>query len=337
MKEKEVLSIKGMSCAACVARIEKVAGKIDGVDKVNVNLATECATVELDNDKTDIKEVINAIEKAGFKAYKEKSNNSTNNDKDENIFTAPFVVSLILTIIILVLSMGAMIPSLDFIKNWQYNHSVQFILSTIVLFWCGSRFYVPAFKNLIHPDMNTLVTLGTFTSWIYSAYLMTIGHTGHLYFEATAVIITFVMLGKNLEKRAKKNVAKSINALFDLSPKTAIILKDEKEVTVNIEDSEELKLVGQVIRTKLYLTPWEAALGTKVNVNGIREISTIYVPAGVQTKEEIVLENKGYKNTSGQRGNLILEVEIVVPKNLTEEEKKLFQKLQEVSKFMPRN
>lgn len=236
MKEKEVLSIKGMSCAACVARIEKVAGKIDGVDKVNVNLATECATVELDNDKTDIKEVINAIEKAGFKAYKEKSNNPTNNDKDENIFTAPFVVSLILTIIILVLSMGAMIPSLDFIKNWQYNHSVQFILSTIVLFWCGSRFYVPAFKNLIHPDMNTLVTLGTFTSWIYSAYLMTIGHTGHLYFEATAVIITFVMLGKNLEKRAKKNVAKSINALFDLSPKTAIILKDEKEVTVNIED-----------------------------------------------------------------------------------------------------
>ena len=107
-------------------------------------------------------------------------------------------------------------------------------------------------------------------------------------------------------------------------------------ITVNIEDSEELKLVGQDIKTKLYLTPWEAALGAKVNVNGIREISTLYVPAGVQTKEEIVLENKGYKNTSGQRGSLILEVEIVVPKNLTEEEKELFQKLQKVSKFMPR-
>jgi len=108
-------------------------------------------------------------------------------------------------------------------------------------------------------------------------------------------------------------------------------------ITVNIQNDDEYQLEGQDIRTKLYLTPWEAALGAKVNVNGVREISTIYVPAGVQTKEEIVLENKGYKNTSGQRGNLILEVEIVVPKNLTEEEKKLFQKLQEVSKFMPRS
>ena len=108
-------------------------------------------------------------------------------------------------------------------------------------------------------------------------------------------------------------------------------------ITVNIEDNEEFKLVGQDIRTKLYLAPWEAALGTKVNVNGLREISTIYVPAGVQTKEEIILENKGYKNTSGQRGNLIVEVEIVVPKKLTDEEKELFQQLKEVSKFMPRN
>ena len=108
-------------------------------------------------------------------------------------------------------------------------------------------------------------------------------------------------------------------------------------ITVDIKDNEEFKLVGQDVRTKLYLTPWEAALGTKVNVNGLREISTIYVPAGVQTKEEIVLENKGYKNTTGQRGNLIVEVEIVVPKKLTNEEKELFQKLQTVSKFMPRN
>jgi len=107
-------------------------------------------------------------------------------------------------------------------------------------------------------------------------------------------------------------------------------------IKVNIQNDENFKLSGQDIRTKLFLTPWEAALGTKVNVNGLREISTIYIPAGVQTKEEIVLENKGYKNTSGQRGNLIVEVEIVVPKKLTKEEKELFQKLKEISKFMPR-
>ena len=107
-------------------------------------------------------------------------------------------------------------------------------------------------------------------------------------------------------------------------------------ITVNIKNDENFLLDGQDIITKLYLSPWEAALGTKVNVNGLREITTIYVPAGVQTKEKIILENKGYKNTSGQRGNLIVEVEIVVPKNLTKEEKELFQQLKAVSKFMPR-
>lgn len=107
-------------------------------------------------------------------------------------------------------------------------------------------------------------------------------------------------------------------------------------ITVNIKDDETFELSGQDIRTKLYLTPWEAALGTKVNVNGIREMTTIYVPAGIQPKEEIVLANKGYKNTSGQRGNLIVDVEIVVPKKLTNEEKELFQKMKEISQFRPR-
>lgn len=107
-------------------------------------------------------------------------------------------------------------------------------------------------------------------------------------------------------------------------------------ITVNIKDDENFKLEGQDVITKLYLTPWEAALGTRVSVNGLREITTIHVPAGIQTKEEIVLENKGYKNTSGQRGNLIVDIEIVVPKKLTKEEKELFQQLKNISKFMPR-
>lgn len=107
-------------------------------------------------------------------------------------------------------------------------------------------------------------------------------------------------------------------------------------ITVNIKNDEMFTLSGLDVKTKLYLSPWEAALGTKVSINGLREVTTIYVPAGIQTKEKIILENKGYKNSSGQRGNLIVEIEIVIPKKLTEEEKKLFRQLQEVSKFMPR-
>lgn len=236
MKEKKSLAIKGMSCAACVSRIEKVAGKIDGVENVAVNLATESATIELDSDIADINNVISAIEKAGFSAT---VNNTLSKGKvaDNNGFeSVSFIVSATLTFVIFCLSMGSMIPALEPLKNWQYNGYLQFILSTIVLFWCGSRFYMPAFRNITHPDMNTLVTLGTFTSWIYSAYLMTAGHGGHLYFEATAVIITFVMLGKILESKAKKNVATSINALFDLSPKTALISKDNDFISIKVED-----------------------------------------------------------------------------------------------------
>lgn len=107
-------------------------------------------------------------------------------------------------------------------------------------------------------------------------------------------------------------------------------------IAVNIKNDEMFTLSGLDVKTKLYLSPWEAALGTKVSINGLREVTTIYVPAGIQTKEKIILENKGYKNSSGQRGNLIVEIEIVIPKKLTEEEKKLFRQLQEVSKFMPR-
>ncbi len=107
-------------------------------------------------------------------------------------------------------------------------------------------------------------------------------------------------------------------------------------ITVNIKDDENFALSGLDVKTKLYLSPWEAALGTKVNINGLREITTIYVPAGIQTKEEIVLENKGYKDVNGNRGNLVVEVEIVIPKKLTDEEKKLFQQLKAISKFMPR-
>lgn len=107
-------------------------------------------------------------------------------------------------------------------------------------------------------------------------------------------------------------------------------------IKINIENTSKLQLYGYDIITPLELSPWEAALGTKANVTGIDGISTIHVPSGTQTGEQIRLKQKGYKDGKGGRGDLIIQVQIMVPKKLTEKEKELFKKLKEVSKYNPR-
>lgn len=107
-------------------------------------------------------------------------------------------------------------------------------------------------------------------------------------------------------------------------------------IKINIEDNENFVLKGSDIITTLELTPWEAALGTKANVTGIDEISTIYIPSGTQSGEEIKLKQKGFRDQTGVRGDLIIKVQIMIPKSLTEKEKELFIKLREISNYNPR-
>lgn len=108
-------------------------------------------------------------------------------------------------------------------------------------------------------------------------------------------------------------------------------------IKVKIDDNETFKLDGFNLRTNLYLTPWEAALSTKVMVRTIDEEISVYIPSGIQSGEEIKIENKGYKDGKGGRGDLILETKIMVPKNPSTEELELFKKLKEESRFNPRN
>ncbi len=107
-------------------------------------------------------------------------------------------------------------------------------------------------------------------------------------------------------------------------------------IKIHIDEKENLKLKGYDIYTNLFLTPWEAALGTRTKINGIDETSTIYIPKGIQSGEKITIEGKGYKDGKGSRGNLIAEVKVMVPKKLTSEEKEIFEKLKEISNFNPR-
>jgi curved DNA-binding protein len=107
-------------------------------------------------------------------------------------------------------------------------------------------------------------------------------------------------------------------------------------IKIKMEDSKIFKLQGYDLHTELYLTPWEATLGTKLELNSIDENLQIYVPEGIQSGEKITIEGKGYKVGDGLRGNLVAEVKIMVPKNLSSEEKEYFEKLNEISKFNPR-
>lgn len=107
-------------------------------------------------------------------------------------------------------------------------------------------------------------------------------------------------------------------------------------IKIQIENNDKFKLKGQDLITDLYLTPWEAALGTRVSVNGIDDQISLFVPPGIQSGERVKLSGKGYKDGKGGRGDLITEIKIMVPKNLSDEEKALYEKLGEISKFNPR-
>lgn len=108
-------------------------------------------------------------------------------------------------------------------------------------------------------------------------------------------------------------------------------------IRIKIKNDHKFKLEGYNLRTNLYLTPWEAALSTKVTINGINEDVSVYIPEGIQSGETIKIDGKGYRDGKGGRGDLILETKIMVPKHLNEKEKKLFDQLNNISKFNPRS
>ena len=182
MKQIDI-TVAGMSCAACVNRVEKVISKDKTVISVSVSLATNRAMIIV-NDDTDVEAIFEAIRKAGFTP---SLDDIIDNSKGRKLFRR-FIVTLPFSVIVFILSMGSMM--IDF--NVPYSGYIQFILSAVVLFYGGYPFYIPAFKKPLSSGMNSLVTLGTFTAFIYSTVLLILGRSHHeLYFESSAIIITF--------------------------------------------------------------------------------------------------------------------------------------------------
>jgi len=230
------LAVTGMTCASCVNRVEKALARVPGVTEASVNMATERAHVA--GTHPDPAALIQAVQKAGYEATQIKHQappiDHAQGDRRNLIH---LLAAAVLSAPLLA---GMLIPGL-MLPGWA-----QLALASVVQFWLGARFYRAgwAAARALSGNMDLLVALGTSAAWGLSAWVwLHNGRTDALYFESSALLITFVLFGKWLEARARHGTASAINALMRLRPDTARIRRDGLEVDVPIADVRVGELV----------------------------------------------------------------------------------------------
>ncbi len=256
----EQYKVTGMSCAACQARVEKAVNAVDGVDSCAVSLLTNSMGVEGSARPEDI---IAAVEAAGYGASLKNKSESTAKassgddslkDTETPVMRKRLIASIVILIPLMYVSMGHMLWDWPLPGFLDGNHVAmglyQLLLSGLVLV-INQKFFISGFKGLIHrsPNMDTLVALGSGASYSYSVvalFAMTravmdgrddlvMNYMNQFFFEAAAMILTLITVGKMLEARSKGKTTNALKGLMDLSPKTAVIIKDGAEVTVPVE------------------------------------------------------------------------------------------------------
>ncbi|MDG5788514.1 heavy metal translocating P-type ATPase [Evansella sp. AB-P1] len=245
--EKSEFDISGMTCAACATKIEKRIIKMDGVSQANVNFAIETLSVEYDVQRVRSNDMMQAVKKLGYTLIPKKENEQKvdHKEKEIEIQYGKFLLSLVLTLPLLwTMVTHFEITSFLYLPDMFMNPWVQLALATPVQFVVGAQFYRGSYHALKNKsaNMDVLVALGTSAAYFYSIYLgwewMNAGSRGmpELYFEAAAVIITLIVLGKLFEVRAKGRTSQAIQKLLGLQAKTARLIRDGEELEVPIEE-----------------------------------------------------------------------------------------------------
>ena len=228
---KEVrLDLEGMTCASCVARIERKLNKLDGVD-ASVNFATEQATVHCDQSMS-VADLVSAVEAAGYHAHPvDSAAGDHHHDEPIAVLRRRLAVAVALTT---PLALIAMVPALQF-TGWEW---VAFALATPVVFWSGIGFHRATLQSARHfaATMDTLISIGTIAAWGWSTVVLIGGLDEDTYFEVAAVITTLILLGRYLEARAKSRSSEAIRLLLELGAKEARVIRDGEEVLVPLED-----------------------------------------------------------------------------------------------------
>ena len=259
--KSKILKIEGMTCAACARAIERATRKLDGVMESNVNLATEKLSIRYDSSKVRVSDIKRAVENAGYKVMEEEITvDDEKNRKDEQIrlLWKRFIISAVFTVPVLYMSMGHMIglPLPEFVDpmmNPQAFALTQLILTLPVII-TGYRYYTIGFRTLFKgsPNMDSLIAIGTSAAVLYGVFatvkimLGDISYAKDLYFESADVIITLITLGKYFESVSKGRTSEAIKKLMGLAPKTAVIVRDGKEIEIPIDEVE----VGDIILVK---------------------------------------------------------------------------------------
>ena len=295
---QEKFNVQGMSCSACVARVEKAVTKLEGVETVTVSLLTNEMNVSYTAPCTaDI--IISAVKGAGYDATPYKEEKEQANTEIKGMLKRLYV-SIALLVVIMYFSMGAMVgihPEILTTHNGKIASAyIQMVLTLVVLI-INRKFFINGFKGIAHFSLNmdTLVALGSGTSFIYSLYLtiaMTVssGAMGHsLYYEGAAMIVTLVTLGKTLESFSKRKTTNALKSLMSLAPKTATILAHNEEVIVGVDEvkvgdifviknGEQIPVDGEIIYgnctvNEAYLTgesiPVDKQIGATVSASTV--------------------------------------------------------------------
>ena len=258
-----------MTCSACSAHVEKSVKKLNGVKSVNVNLLQNNMHVDFDETAVSVDDIINAVVSGGYGASvagkkQEKKDNKIDNEISNMKFR--LIVSLVCLVPLMYISMGHMWgwPFLNVFHGAE--NGITFALTQMLLMlpimYVNRKYYITGFKTLFHgaPNMDSLIAIGSgaaFTYGIIAIYCIGYG-LGHgdkefahsymmnLYFESAAMILALITLGKFLESRAKGKTSQAIEKLIDLSPKTAVVIRDGKEVTVGVDDVQ----IGEIVAVK---------------------------------------------------------------------------------------
>jgi len=293
------IPIGGMTCAACAQRIEKSIGKLDGVSKVSVNLATEKATVEYNSQVVRFSAIKQSIEKIGYKALDiDKSNNidadKLRKDKEIKTLWTKFIISAVFSIPLLYFAMAPMVSWWPFPIPMALNpmeYPLRFAILQVSLVTpviiAGYRFYTVGYLAILQrsPNMDSLVAIGTTAAIIFSIYNTFEIANGNfkavegLYYETAGVIITLIMLGKSLEAVSKGKTSEAIKKLMGLAPKTAIVIQDGKEIELPIDEVE----IGDIILVKP---------GEKLPVDGIVLEGNTSIDEGMLTGESMPVDKK---------------------------------------------
>lgn len=297
------LRLKGMSCAGCANKIERIIKGIAGVSECNVNFAMETSTVKYNPQIANVEKIQQAVAKSGFSAepieefvsFSREDAEKQARESEEKKLTHKVLFGGVISILLVCGSLPAMTGlNLPLIPKWLHDSWVQLVLSTPVMFWCGKSFFVGAIKTFKHraADMNTLVALGTGAAYLYSlaatfypSFLLNQGLQSEVYYEAAVVIITLILLGRLLENRAKGQTMTAIHKLMGLQAKTARIICNGEEIDLPIEEVK----VGDIILVRP---------GEKIPVDGeiITGSSTVDesmvtgepIPVKKQAKDEVI-------------------------------------------------